>query len=53
MELWSASLREAKQRMRPLFAASSIAASANAFWTADEPDRPLGPVATLAEGDAR
>ncbi|MFE1600902.1 IS701 family transposase [Methylobacterium sp. ID0610] len=31
LELWSTSLREAKQRMRPLFAAPSVAASANAF----------------------
>ncbi len=31
LELWSRSLREAKRRMRPLFAAPSVAASANAF----------------------
>jgi SRSO17 transposase len=31
LELWSMSLREAKQRLRPLFAAASVAASANAF----------------------
>jgi SRSO17 transposase len=31
LELWSATLRQAKQRIRPLFAAPSVAASANAF----------------------
>src|SRR5438105_14444061 len=31
LELWSTTLRQAKQRMRPLFAAPSVAASANAF----------------------
>src|SRR4051812_41717185 len=31
LELWSATLRRAKQRIRPLFAAPSVAASANAF----------------------
>src|SRR3954464_997953 len=31
LELWSTSLREAKRRMRPLFAAPSVAASADAF----------------------
>jgi len=31
LELWSATLRQAKQRIRPLFAAPPVAASANAF----------------------
>src|SRR4051794_9423652 len=31
LELWSTTLRQAKPRMRPLFAAASVAASANAF----------------------
>jgi SRSO17 transposase len=31
LELWSTTLRQTKQRMRPLFAAPSVAASANAF----------------------
>ena len=31
LELWSTTLRQAKHRMRPLFAAPSVAASANAF----------------------
>jgi DDE superfamily endonuclease len=31
LELWSTTLRQAKQRLRPLFAAPSVAASANAF----------------------
>src|SRR5215216_1684891 len=31
LELWSTTLRQAKPRMRPLFAAPSVAASANAF----------------------
>src|SRR3954447_15593032 len=31
LELWSTSLREAKQRIRPLFAAPSVAASASGF----------------------
>jgi SRSO17 transposase len=31
LELWSTTLRQAKQRIRPLFAAPSVAASANAF----------------------
>jgi len=31
LELWSATLRQAKQRIRPLFAAPAVAASANAF----------------------
>ena len=31
LELWSATLRQAKRRIRSLFAASSVAASANAF----------------------
>ncbi|MFB0493729.1 SRSO17 transposase [Methylobacterium sp. OAE515] len=31
LELWSMTLRQAKQRIRPLFAAPSVAASANAF----------------------
>src|SRR5215207_5455272 len=31
LELWSATLRQAKQRIRPLFAAPSVAASAAAF----------------------
>src|SRR3954470_17817330 len=31
LELWSTTLRQAKHRMRPLFAAASVAASANAF----------------------
>ncbi|KMO39472.1 MULTISPECIES: IS701 family transposase [Methylobacteriaceae] len=31
MELWSRTLRQAKQRIRPLFAAPSVAASVNAF----------------------
>ena len=31
LELWSATLRQAKQRIRPLFAAPSVAASAKAF----------------------
>src|SRR3954471_10457290 len=31
LELWSTTLRQAKQRVRPLFAAPSVAASANAF----------------------
>src|SRR5688500_12087384 len=31
LELWSTTLRQAKQRIRSLFAASSVAASANAF----------------------
>ena len=31
LELWSRSLREAKQRMRPLLSAPSVATSANAF----------------------
>src|SRR4029079_13431652 len=31
LELWSATLRQAKQRFSPLFAAPSVAASANAF----------------------
>ena len=34
LELWSAALRPAKQRMRPLFAAPSVAASAKAFLKA-------------------
>jgi SRSO17 transposase len=31
LELWSTTLRQTKQRIRPLFAAPSVAASANAF----------------------
>ncbi len=31
LELWSTTLRQAKKRIRPLFAAPSVAASANAF----------------------
>jgi hypothetical protein len=31
LELWSTTLRQIKQRIRPLFAAPSVAASANAF----------------------
>ena len=31
LELWSMTLRQAKHRIRPLFAAPSVAASANAF----------------------
>src|SRR3982750_1525720 len=31
LELWSTTLRQAKHRIRPLFAAPSVAASANAF----------------------
>src|ERR1700712_1328382 len=31
LELWSTTLRQAKQRIRPLFAAPRVAASANAF----------------------
>src|SRR4051794_10684080 len=31
LELWSTTLRQTKQRIRPLFAAASVAASANAF----------------------
>src|SRR3954453_21404491 len=31
LELWSTTLRQAKQRIRPLFAAPSVAASASAF----------------------
>ena len=31
LELWSTTLRQAKPRIRPLFAAPSVAASANAF----------------------
>src|SRR4051812_6900070 len=31
LELWSTTLRQAQHRMRPLFAAPSVAASANAF----------------------
>jgi hypothetical protein len=31
LELWSTTLGQAKPRMRPLFAAPSVAASANAF----------------------
>src|SRR5919205_475912 len=31
LELWSTTLRQAKQRIRPLFAAPSVAASANAL----------------------
>src|SRR5688500_20280324 len=31
LELWSTTLRQAKQRIRPLFAAPSVAASAAAF----------------------
>ncbi len=31
LELWSATLRQAKERIRPLFAAPSVAASAGAF----------------------
>src|SRR3954449_1602115 len=31
LELWSTTLRQAKPRMRPLFAAASVATSANAF----------------------
>src|SRR3954453_5330238 len=31
LELWSTTLRQAKQRVRPLFAAPSVAASAKAF----------------------
>ena len=31
LELWSTTLRQAKQRIDPLFAAPSVAASANAF----------------------
>src|SRR4051794_18342060 len=38
LELWSTTLRQAKPRMRPLFAAPSVAASANAFL-----DGRLGP----------
>ena len=34
LELWSTTLRQAKQRIRPLFAAPSVAASANAFLDA-------------------
>src|SRR3954454_2954630 len=31
LELWSTTLRQTKQRIRPLFAAASVAASANPF----------------------
>src|ERR671917_2334918 len=31
LELWSATLRQTKQRIRPLFAAPSVATSASAF----------------------
>ncbi|HEY4592473.1 MAG TPA: IS701 family transposase, partial [Thermoanaerobaculia bacterium] len=31
LELWSTTLRQAKHRIRPLFAAPSVAASAHAF----------------------
>jgi SRSO17 transposase len=31
LELWSTTLRQTKQRIRPLFAAASVAAAANAF----------------------
>src|SRR3954464_4361586 len=37
LELWSTTLRQAKHRIRPLFAAPSVAASAHAFL-----DGPLG-----------
>lgn len=38
LELWSAALRQVKERICPLFAAPSVAAAAGAFL-----DGPLGP----------
>src|SRR3954462_12785526 len=49
LELWSTTLRQAKHRIRPLFAAPSVAASAHAFL-----DGLLGPSgASPAGGEPR